>query len=96
LLPVVLAEAECAELRRQMRERPGTALTVDLEAQTVTDAAGKVHRFDLHPVRRKCLLEGLDDIARTNQYAEQIAAFENAYRQERPWLYAPVDTGTAR
>jgi 3-isopropylmalate/(R)-2-methylmalate dehydratase small subunit len=54
----------------------------------VTDADGEVHRFDIHPVRRKCLLEGLDDIARTRQYAKTIENFENAYRRERPWLYA--------
>ena len=31
----------------------------------MTDPQGKVHRFDIHPVRKTCLLEGLDDIART-------------------------------
>jgi 3-isopropylmalate/(R)-2-methylmalate dehydratase small subunit len=88
LLPVVLTDAVCAEIRGQLHQRPGAALSVDLAAQTVTDAAGKVHRFDIHPVRKKCLLEGLDDIARTRQYAEKIEGFEDAYRSERPWLYA--------
>jgi 3-isopropylmalate/(R)-2-methylmalate dehydratase small subunit len=60
---------------------------VDLAAQTVTDPQGRVHRFDIHPVRKKCLLEGLDDIARTAQYAGAFEAFEAAYRKERPWLY---------
>ena len=87
LLPVVLPEAACADLRRQLRERPGTTIAVDLVAQTVTDAAGTVHPFELHPVRRKCLLEGLDDIARTQQYQREIAAFEDAYRRDRPWLH---------
>ena len=93
LLPVVLTETGCAGIRKQLHDRPGTALTVDLAAQTVTDVEGKVHRFDIHPVRKKCLLEGLDDIARTRQYAEKIEGFEEAYRQERPWLY---ESGEAR
>jgi 3-isopropylmalate/(R)-2-methylmalate dehydratase small subunit len=88
LLPVVLTDAVCADIRAQLHQRPGAALWVDLAAQTVTDAEGKVHRFDIHPVRKKCLLEGLDDIARTRQYAEKIEGFEDAYRSERPWLYA--------
>ena len=92
LLPVVLPDAECAAMRAQFNARPGALLTVDLAAQTVTDAEGVVHRFDIHPVRKKCLLEGLDDIARTRQYAERIEGFEDAYRRERPWLYA--DPGT--
>jgi 3-isopropylmalate/(R)-2-methylmalate dehydratase small subunit len=86
LLTVVLPEADCAELRRQLRENPGTTVSVDLAAQTVTDAHGAVRRFEIHPVRKKCLLEGLDDIARTTQYAGALEAFEAAYRKERPWL----------
>jgi 3-isopropylmalate/(R)-2-methylmalate dehydratase small subunit len=86
LLPLVLPETECAGIRKQLRERPGAALTVDLERQTVTDAHGRLHRFDIHPVRRKCLLGGLDDIARTRQYAREIECFEREYLRERPWL----------
>lgn len=88
LLPVVLSDAECAAIRTQLHARPGATLTVDLAAQTVIDAEGGVHRFEIHPVRKKCLLEGLDDIARTRQYAERIEGFEDAYRNDFPWLYA--------
>lgn len=88
LLPVVLSEAEVTAMREQLHARPGATVTVDLAAQTVIDAAGEVHRFDIHPVRKKCLLEGLDDIARTHQYAERFAMFEETYSAERPWLYA--------
>jgi 3-isopropylmalate/(R)-2-methylmalate dehydratase small subunit len=59
LLPVVLGEAQCEALRKQLREHPGSTITVDLAAQTVTDAAtARFTRFDIHPVRKKCLLEG--------------------------------------
>jgi 3-isopropylmalate/(R)-2-methylmalate dehydratase small subunit len=88
LLTVVLPDADCAEIRRQLREQPGATITVDLSAQTVTDTTGKVHHFDIHPVRKKCLLEGLDDIARTQQYSDVFAKFEAAYQRARPWLYA--------
>jgi 3-isopropylmalate/(R)-2-methylmalate dehydratase small subunit len=87
LLPVVLDEAQCAQIREQLRENPGAKIHVDLAAQTVTDAKGNSHRFDIHPVRKKCLLEGLDDIARTLQYQTAFNDFEAQYRSERPWLY---------
>src|SRR5690606_12070132 len=87
LLTVVLPDEDCAALRQQLRDRPGTQISVDLAAQTVTDAQGKTYRFSIHPVRKKCLLEGLDDIARTAQYNDRFEAFEAAYRAERPWLY---------
>ncbi|MPZ42770.1 MAG: 3-isopropylmalate dehydratase small subunit [Betaproteobacteria bacterium] len=88
LLPVVLGEAECESMRRQLRDHPGATISVDLGAQTVTDQQGKVHRFEIHAVRKKSLLEGLDDIARTLQYKAAFEAFEAEYRMERPWLYA--------
>ena len=88
LLPVVLPDSECAAMRRHLREHPGATISIDLAAQTVVDSEGKTHHFDIHPVRKKCLLEGLDDIARSEQYRRQFEAHEAAYRAERPWLYA--------
>ena len=88
VLTVVLPDAECAQIRKQLREKPGATVSVDLAAQTVTDIQGEIRRFEIHPVRKKCLLEGLDDISRTAQYSDRFEAFEAAYRKERPWLYA--------
>ena len=88
LLALTLSEETCAELRRQLHENKGATLTVDLAAQIVTDTAGRPHHFDIPAVRKRCLLEGLDDIARTQQYREKIAAFEAAYRSSRQWLEA--------
>jgi len=88
LLPVTLADAEVADIRGQLHAKPGATIEVDLESQTVIDPAGNVHRFEIEPVRKKCLLEGLDDIARTHQYAERLAMFEDEYRSERRWLYS--------
>lgn len=87
LLPVVLSDAEVSDIRAQLHERPGATISVNLAEQTVIDPAGKAHRFEIHPVRKKCLLEGLDDIARTHEYSERLAMFEDEYRAERPWLY---------
>ncbi|HEV7800750.1 MAG TPA: 3-isopropylmalate dehydratase small subunit [Burkholderiales bacterium] len=87
LLPVVLSDAQVALIRQQLHAHPGATVRVDLAAQTVTDAAGAIHRFEIHPIRKKCLLEGLDDIARTHEYGERFAMFEDVYRAERPWLF---------
>jgi 3-isopropylmalate/(R)-2-methylmalate dehydratase small subunit len=91
LLPVVLPDNAAAAIRKQLAENPGATITVDLAAQTVTDPAGQIHRFDIHPLRKKCLLEGLDDVARTQQYRQQFEAFEMAYRKERSWLFPGKD-----
>lgn len=90
VLPVVLPQSDVVALRRQLHEHPGASIAVDLAQQTVTDPAGNVFRFEIHPVRKKCLLEGLDDIDRTQQYEAETAAFEKAYLAERPWLALPA------
>ena len=75
----------------------GRPVTVDLEAQKVALADGTVFAFTLDPFRRRCLLEGLDEIGLTLQdHAEAIRAFEARQREEAPWLWATptTDIGT--
>jgi 3-isopropylmalate/(R)-2-methylmalate dehydratase small subunit len=71
MLPVVLAEEECRAVAEAGEAR------VDLEAQTVSCAAGEFG-FEIDPEIRRRLLEGLDDIAITLQGVERIDAFEAA------------------
>ena len=88
LLTVELPSETVASMRAQLRAHPGAAISVDLRAQTVTDALGAAHRFEIHPVKKRCLLGGLDDIARTKQYDDALAAFERARRAATPWLFS--------
>jgi 3-isopropylmalate/(R)-2-methylmalate dehydratase small subunit len=86
LLPVILPADVVAELRRQLRERPGSAVTVDLDTQTVTAPDGTTHRFDIDPFRKQMLLTGQDEITLTLSYESSIAAFEARQRAESPWV----------
>ncbi len=76
IVPVVLTETEVAELMRRAREVPGYRATVDLERRVVEDATGFHASFAIDDFRRRCLMEGLDDIALTLQHEAQIAAYE--------------------
>ena len=71
LLPVTLPEEQVREL---MAAGSGAELTVDLEEQT----AGRFS-FEIDQFERRCLLEGLDDIALTLRHEGEIAAFEAAH-----------------
>jgi 3-isopropylmalate/(R)-2-methylmalate dehydratase small subunit len=53
-------------------------LTVDIERCRITTPDGHQTPFELDPFRRRCLLEGLDDIALTLEHEEAIAAYESA------------------
>ncbi len=76
LLTVRLAEDEVDALFRAAIANPGYELTVDLESQTVRDASGRSFSFEVDAFRRKCLMEGLDDIALTLAHESAIAAYE--------------------
>ena len=60
-------------------------LTIDLEAQEIKGPDGGTIKFDIDPFRKRCLMEGLDDIGLTLEKAEAIDAFERRARLERPW-----------
>lgn len=87
LLALTLSESECADIRRALHADIGARVAVDLEAQTVAAPDGKTYAFDIHPVRKRCLLKGLDDISRTLEFRSRIDAFEATYKAALPWRY---------
>ena len=76
IVPVVLSESEVEELFRRTSDGQGYQVTVDLERRVVEDDQGFSASFVLDDFNRHCLMEGLDDIALTQQYEPQIAAYE--------------------
>jgi 3-isopropylmalate/(R)-2-methylmalate dehydratase small subunit len=87
LLPVRLPEEATTDLRRQLHANVGATITVDLPLQSVTGPDGRLHSFDIHPLQKRCLLEGLDDISLTQRYARDFDAFEGSHRAAMPWLF---------
>ncbi len=88
LLPIRLDAAEVAELFRQCEAPEGYRLKVDLAAQTITRADGKVIGFDIDAFRKECLLNGWDDIGLTLRHADKIRAFEAQRRADHPYYFA--------
>jgi 3-isopropylmalate/(R)-2-methylmalate dehydratase small subunit len=63
VLPVVVSEGFLADIFAAVNVDPKTTLTVNLEAQTVTNNAnGLVEHFQINAYKRNCLLNGYDDI----------------------------------
>ncbi|MEX2649686.1 MAG: 3-isopropylmalate dehydratase small subunit [Alphaproteobacteria bacterium] len=87
VLPVTLPKAEVEALMAQAERGANARFTVDLAAQTVTGPDGAAHRFEIEPFRKRCLLEGLDDIDLTLEKRAAIDGFEARQRASEPWLY---------
>jgi 3-isopropylmalate/(R)-2-methylmalate dehydratase small subunit len=79
ILTVILKPEETDAIFNAVKERQDYHLTIDLEAQTVADEFGWSAHFDIEPFPKRCLLEGLDDIALTLMQDEKIKAHEAAH-----------------
>ena len=93
IVPVVLPQDAVDHLLEVARDQP---VTVDLETMTVTTPYQDRFPFELDPFRRRCLMEGLDEIGLTLARDTEISNFETRVANTRPWLVRErVDAGVA-
>lgn len=86
ILPIVVSKDDLDKLFDDAERGSNATLTIDLPAQEIRGPDGGVIRFEIDPFRKRCLIEGLDDIGLTLEKAPSIAAYETAKGAERPWL----------
>ena len=68
------------------KDKENPELEIDLPSQEIRRPNGAVIKFELDPFRKKCLLEGLDDIGITLEKSKKIDDFEIEMENNRPWL----------
>ena len=81
MLTITLPEELAAALRAML---PGR-MEIDLPAQRLRFPDGSEHGFEIDAFRKRCLVQGLDDIGLTLEHADRIAAFQQHDRAARPW-----------
>ena len=86
ILAATLPEATIHDLWRQLRERPGAEMTIDLPNQVISAPDGTAHAFDISPLRKDRLVRGIDDIDVTLEHRDAIESFEAKRRAGLPWL----------
>jgi len=88
ILPIRLPQEICDQLAADAAMGQNARLTIDLERQVVVRPSGEEIPFEVDAFRKRCLLDGLDDIGLTMERAPAIDAFEAKARTDRPWLFA--------
>ena len=84
ILPIVVSESFLQDLFKAIDRNPKTTVTVDLVNQTiVNNDSGESQSFDISPYKKKCLMEGLDDIDFLLSNKDKIEAYE----QKRTYSY---------
>ena len=84
ILPIKVNNSENDILIKQAENK--NLLTVDLPKQVISCGSEININFDIDPFRKKCLLEGLDDIALTLKKSEKIDDYELKLNKSRSWL----------
>jgi 3-isopropylmalate/(R)-2-methylmalate dehydratase small subunit len=85
MILVRLSEADVNLLTHRSAADPNHAITINLEAQTVTDDEGFHATFEIDPFRKYCLLNGLDDIGLTLRHEAELNTYESKHDTEF-WL----------
>jgi len=87
LLPIALDVVVVDDLFKRVAEKSGLEISIDLEAQTVSCEGDEIASFEIDAFRKHNMLNGLDDIALTLQYADEIKTYEEKRKQTAPWLF---------
>jgi 3-isopropylmalate/(R)-2-methylmalate dehydratase small subunit len=82
MILVRLSEEDVNLLTHRSLARPGHTITLNLEAQTITDDEGFSATFEIDPFRKYCLLNGLDDIGLTLRHEAALDAYEAKHNAE--------------
>jgi 3-isopropylmalate/(R)-2-methylmalate dehydratase small subunit len=85
MLPIKVAKEDLDKLMDDAERGANATITIDLPAQEIRGPDGGVVKFEIDPFRKRCLLEGLDDIGLTMEKADKIKSFEEQAALARPW-----------
>ena len=86
ILPITVSADERDALMADAADVENPELSIDLVTQTIRRPNGVEVSFEIDPFRKKCLLEGLDDIGLTMEKSGSIDSFEAIRSEEKPWL----------
>ena len=86
ILPIILPKKERDLLMEDALKGSNSILTVNLENQEIKRPDGSIITFDVDQFKKKCLLNGLDDIELTMKKFDKIKSFEDSYFLKFPWL----------
>jgi 3-isopropylmalate/(R)-2-methylmalate dehydratase small subunit len=88
ILPIALPQEDVDKLMDDAVRGANAIISIDLEKQEIRGPDGGCIKFEIDPFRKRCLLQGLDDVGLTLEKAPAIDAFEEKNRLNQPWLWS--------
>ena len=83
MLPIILDEKKIEELVQYSKRKEN--IEINLTEQQIMFGNKRI-KFEIDPFKKKCLLNGLDDIALSLEKSEKISSYENKLKKNKPWI----------
>ena len=84
ILPIILEEEKIKELSEYSIRKE--EISINLNDQKIIYGNNEI-KFDIDPFKKKCLLEGIDDIALSLKKSKQMNSFEKKLKENKPWIF---------
>jgi len=85
ILPITLKEEKIKELSEYFKRQE--EIEIDLKEEKIVFGNNEI-KFEIDAFKKKCLLEGLDDIALSLEKSEKISSFETELKNKKPWIFS--------
>ena len=84
ILPIIVEEEKIKELSEYSNRKE--EISINLEDEKIIYGNNEIN-FEIDPFKKKCLLEGLDDIALSLKKSDKIETFEKNLKTQKPWIF---------
>ena len=84
ILPIILNEEKIKELSEYAKRKE--EISIDLKEEKIIFGNNET-KFKIDTFKKKCLLEGLDDIALSLKKTDKIENFEKSLKIKKPWVF---------
>ena len=84
ILPITISDAEIIEIAEYAKRKE--EISINLLDQKIS-FGNKEIKFEIDQFKKKCLLEGLDDIALSLEKSDKIISFEDKLKTSKPWIF---------
>ena len=84
ILPIIVEEEKIKELSEYSNRKE--EISINLEDEKIIYGNNEIS-FEIDPFKKKCLLEGLDDIALSLKKSDKIETFEKNLKTQKPWIF---------
>ena len=84
ILPITISEDQIKEISEYSKRKE--EISVNLPEQTI-NFGNKEIKFEIDQFKKKCLIEGLDDIALSLEKSDKIISYENKIKTSKPWIF---------